>query len=68
MNDEIIFDGKVHVSAHEAARAVGVTGDYVARLAKAGRIPARRLGRKWYVDREAVRTRYKTGPPSPGPT
>ena len=64
MTDEIIFDGKVYVSAHDAARAVGVTGHYIARLAKAGRIPARRLGRNWCVDREAVRTRFNPARPS----
>jgi excisionase family DNA binding protein len=64
---EIFFDGKLYVSAHQAARTVGVTGDYIARLAKAGRIPARRLGRSWFVDREAVRIHFKPGPPSPGP-
>jgi hypothetical protein len=45
MTDEIIFDGKLYVSAHDAARIVGVTGDYIARLAKSGQIPARRLCR-----------------------
>ena len=38
MTDEIIFDGKLYVSAHDAARIVGVTGDYIARLAKSGQI------------------------------
>jgi excisionase family DNA binding protein len=58
MTDEIFLDGKVYVSAHDASRTVGVTGDYIARLAKAGRFPARRLGRNWFVDREAVRALF----------
>ena len=33
MTDEIIFDGKADVVAHGAVRAVGVIGDYIARLA-----------------------------------
>ena len=57
--DEIVFDGRGHVSAHEAARAVDVSGDYIARLAREGRTPARRLGRNWFVDRDAVRTRFQ---------
>lgn len=38
------------LSASEAAKAFGYTGDYVARLARQGKIKAGRIGRQWFVD------------------
>lgn len=55
MSQEIIFDGRAFISAQDAGREIGMTGDHIARLAKAGRIPARRLGNIWFVDQDAAR-------------
>ena len=63
MSEEILFDEKVYVSAQDAARTIGVTGDYIARLAKTGQIPARRLCRNWFVDRDATFARFHSSPP-----
>jgi hypothetical protein len=60
MSDEILFDGRVYVSAQSAAREIDMTGDYVARLARTGTLLAPRLGRNWFVDQEAVRGLQKT--------
>jgi hypothetical protein len=66
MSDEIFFDGKVYIPARDAARELGLSGDYIARLAKGGRIPARLLGHDWFVDREALPTRFNSGSPLAG--
>ena len=54
MTFEIPIDDKIYVAAPDAARQLGVSTDYVARLARTGRIPARRLGYNWYIERDAV--------------
>jgi excisionase family DNA binding protein len=62
MSMKIPFDGKVFISVSDAGRELGVTADYVARLARMGRIPARRLGRHWYVERDAVTSWHAHSP------
>jgi hypothetical protein len=61
MIDKLFPESRAYVSTHDVARIVGVTGDYLARLAKAGRIQACRICRNWYVDREAIRTMFNSG-------
>jgi hypothetical protein len=63
----IEIDGVLYVPAIEAGRESGLTGDYIARLARSGRIPARRLGRNWYVDQHAMREK-KLRSPGPNPS
>jgi hypothetical protein len=59
MSEEIQFDGKPYISAQDAAREIGLSGDYVARLARTGRLPARRVaGGAWFVEHEAA-NRYR---------
>ncbi len=43
-----------HLSAQKAARLVGYTPDYVARLAREGRIIGTRIGNKWFVDQRSL--------------
>ena len=52
--NEISIDGVRYVSASQAAAEFGFVGDYVARLARTGKIRGRQLGRNWYVDRDAL--------------
>jgi hypothetical protein len=67
MTDANLFRQQLLPKVTPAALApFGVTGAYISRLAKAGRIPAPRLGRNWFVDREAVRTRFNPASPSDG--
>jgi excisionase family DNA binding protein len=55
MSEGIQFDGKPYISAQDAAREIGLSGDYVARLARTGRLPAHRVaGGTWFVDHEAA--------------
>jgi len=52
--NEISIDGVRYVSANQAAAEFGFVGDYVARLARTGKIRGRQLGKNWYVDRDAL--------------
>ena len=52
----ITIDGQQFVKASAAARQAGYTPDYVGQLARAGAIPARLIGRTWYVDADVLRT------------
>ncbi len=45
--------GTVEVSAAEAATAMGASREYVRRLCRTGRLPARRIGRTWLITMEA---------------
>lgn len=53
MSDEIYFGGVCYISASDAAQIRGFTRDYVARLCKDGKLPARRIGKQWYAQRDA---------------
>lgn len=52
----IAIDGQQFVKASVAARQAGYTADYVGQLARSGAVPARLIGRTWYVDVETLRT------------
>lgn len=52
--DEIVVDGRRFISSKRAAALTGYAQDYVGQLSRMGKIAARRLGRAWYVDMEAI--------------
>lgn len=52
----ITIDGQKFVKASIAARQAGYTADYVGQLARSGAVPARLVGRTWYVDADVLRT------------
>ena len=45
--------GADYIPAREAGQHFGYTGDYVARLAREGRVRGRRIGHQWFVDRQS---------------
>ncbi len=47
-------DGKEYVSAATAAKITEYNQDYVGQLARAGKIPSRQVGNRWYVERTAL--------------
>jgi hypothetical protein len=58
MQDAVIFfECRPYISTPDAGREIGLSSSYVARLAKTGEIPARRLGHFWFVDQDAARLR-----------
>src|SRR3989338_4301218 len=48
------FDGKEFISASRASKVTGYSQDYVGQLARPGKILARQVGIRWYVDRKAL--------------
>ena len=50
---------KRQLSAVEAARRLGVGLDYLYSLLWTGKLPGRKLGRRWEVPLEAVQARIK---------
>lgn len=52
--DEIIIDEKRYVSSKQAAKLTGYAKDYIGQLCREGRVPARLVGRSWYVLESAI--------------
>jgi hypothetical protein len=44
------LDGKEFVSAARAAKVADYNQDYIAQLARAGKIPSKQMGNRWYVE------------------
>ena len=54
MSDEIYFEGVKYISAADAAGRFNLTRDYIARLARDGKIRGRRIGKYWFVNDESL--------------
>lgn len=52
--DEILIDEKKYVSSKRAAKMTGYAKDYIGQLCREGRVPARLVGRSWYVLETAI--------------
>jgi hypothetical protein len=52
--DEILIEEKKYISSKQAAKVTGYAKDYVGQLCREGRVPARLVGRSWYVLESAV--------------
>jgi hypothetical protein len=50
----VSFDGKDYISANRASKITGYNQDYVGQLARSGKILARQVGNRWYVDRDGL--------------
>lgn len=61
--DEILIDERNYVSAKKAAKLTGYARDYVGQLCREGRVPARLVGRSWYVLESAIQD-HRFGTPS----
>lgn len=53
--DELQIKGKTYISSKRAHATTGYAKDYIGQLARAGKIPATRVGRAWYVDESALK-------------
>ena len=47
--DEILIEDKKYISSKRAAKVTGYAKDYIGQLCREGRVPARLVGRSWYV-------------------
>lgn len=52
--DEILIEEKKYVSSKQAAKITGYAKDYIGQLCREGRVPARLVGRSWYVLESAI--------------
>lgn len=52
--DEILIGEKKYVSSKQAAKMTGYAKDYIGQLCREGRVPARLVGRSWYVLESAI--------------
>lgn len=52
--DEILIEEKKYVSSKRAAKITGYAKDYIGQLCREGRVPARFVGRSWYVLESAI--------------
>ena len=52
--DEILIEEKKYVSSKQAAKVTGYAKDYIGQLCREGRVPARLIGRSWYVLESAI--------------
>src|SRR3989338_3553964 len=50
----VSFDGKGHISTSRAAKITGYSPDYVGQMARAGIIPSRQVGNRWYVEHTGI--------------
>lgn len=53
--DEILIEEKKYVSSRQAAKITGYAKDYIGQLCREGRVPARLVGRSWYVLEAAIK-------------
>lgn len=52
--DEIVIEEKKYISSKQAAKVTGYAKDYIGQLCREGRVPARLVGRSWYVLESAI--------------
>lgn len=64
--DELTIDDKKYVSSKRAAQITGYAKDYIGQLCREGRVPARLVGRNWYVLESAIAD-HRFGPPKSAP-
>lgn len=65
--DEIFVEDKKYISSKRAAKITGYAKDYVGQLCREGRVPARFVGRSWYVLETAIQD-HRFGNTEPEPT
>jgi hypothetical protein len=64
--DEILIEEKRYVSSKQAAKLTGYAKDYIGQLCREGRVPARLVGRSWYVLESAIQD-HRFGAPAVSP-
>ena len=52
--NEILIDDRKYISSKRAAEITGYAKDYIGQLCREGRVPARLIGRSWYVLETAI--------------
>ena len=55
----VSFDGRDYISANRVSKITGYNQDYVGQLARSGKVLSRQVGKRWYIDRDAILTHKK---------
>ncbi len=55
----VTLEGKTYVSAARAAKQTSYHQDYIGQLARSGKILSKQIGKRWYVDVEALKSHKK---------
>ena len=58
--EELVFDKKKYISSKRAAKISGYTKDYIGQLCRAEVLPAKMVGRNWYIEEGALKEHRKT--------
>lgn len=64
--EDILIGEKKYVSSKQAAKLTGYAKDYIGQLCREGRVPARLVGRSWYVLESAIHDHRFGKPESEG--
>jgi len=59
MSVDLFLDDKKFISVRRASKETGYSQDYIGQLCRQNKIPAKLIGRAWFVDFESLKT-YKT--------
>ena len=54
MSELLSINGINFISASDAGKICKYTSDYITKLAREGKIEAKRMGRQWYVSPESL--------------
>ncbi len=59
-HQEIIKEnGNIYMSSYDAAKYTGYSQDYIGQLARSGSVIAKKVGRKWFVDKKSLEQHKK---------
>jgi len=58
MTGSITIAGREYISAVRASKKIGYSADYIGQLSRAKKIPAKLVGKTWYIDYDAL-SKYK---------
>ncbi|MHB1330938.1 MAG: hypothetical protein ACYCY6_03150 [Minisyncoccota bacterium] len=58
MQNDLLFNGKKYISVNRASKEIGYSQDYIGQLCRKNVVPAKLIGRTWYVDIDLL-TKYK---------
>jgi excisionase family DNA binding protein len=54
MTEQLTIDGLSYISIRDAAVSSRLSTEYLARLARSGRIRARMIGRTWFIETDSL--------------
>jgi hypothetical protein len=60
--DELVLEGKKHISARRAAKEHGYASDYIGQLIRSGKIKGQKVGKAWFVEEESLSSYLKISP------